>query len=205
MKPYCITKGAFSHARTSIAHHRARSNRELNPDGTTDPTRRATGDAPGLEASDQAMGRAPSHLSALWAQAAPTGRNDAPGDRDDVRTCGGAATTLSLSRVWAPLVSGQWLVQRAQGRNHQCASARSGHAGRLLVALSGGERPAEEAQWSPDQCGRDPSADQSGRPATGRATASGGRAGLLLSCDGDSSSTAGRATPAGGVGWRLGV
>src|SRR5258706_12634453 len=205
MQTYCITKGAFSHARTSIAHHRARSNRELNPDGTTDPTRRSTGDAPGLEASDQAMGRAPSHLSSLWAAAASIGRNDAPGDRDDVRTRGGATTALSLPGMWASLVSSHPLVQRTEGRNDQPALARSGHAGWMLLALSSGQQPAQAAEWSRDQCRRDPSADQSGWPATSSTAARASRAGLLCSGSGGSLSTAGRATPVGGLGWRLGV
>src|SRR6266446_4387319 len=204
MKPYYITEGELSHACTSITHHRARSNRELNPDGTTDPTRRSTGDAPGLEASDQAMGRAPSHLSTLWGKAAPTGRNDAPGDRHDVRTRGGATTALSLSRVWASLVSSHEPVQRTEGRNDQPALARSGHAGWMLLALSSGQQPAQAAEWSPDQCGRDPSADQSGWPATSSTAARASRADMLCSSSGGSSSTAGRATDAGGIGWRLG-
>src|SRR6266568_2633061 len=40
----------------------------------------------------------------------------------------------------------------------------------------------EEAEWSRDQCGRDPSTDQPARQATSGAPASGGRAGMLLPC-----------------------
>ena len=51
----------------------------------------------------------------------------------------------------------------------------------------------------------DPSADQSGWSATSSAAARAGRADLLCSCPAGSSSTAGRATHAGGTRWRLGV
>src|ERR1700730_16713491 len=94
----------LSHAGTSIAQNGASSKRKLIPNGTTDSRSRAAGHARGIKASDQAMGKAASHVSPLWGKAAPTGRNDAPGDRHDVRTRGGATPALSLSRVWASLV-----------------------------------------------------------------------------------------------------
>src|SRR5216683_1097066 len=181
MKTYSITEGAFSHARTSIAHDRDWRNRKLNRDGRTDPRSGSASDARGIEASDQAMGRAEPHVSTLWGKAAPPGRNDAPGDRDDFRTRGGATTALSLSRVWAPVVPSQCLVRQVEGRNHQCALARSSDAGRVFLAVSSGEQPPKEAERSPNQCGRDPFADQSAGPATGRATARGSRTRMLLS------------------------
>src|SRR6266487_4425760 len=100
MKTYSITKGAFSHAGTSIAHHRARSNRKLNPDGRTDPRSRATGDARGPQTGHQATRRSNGLLSSLWAEAAPTGGNRAASHSHDVRTRDGAPTTLSLPGVW---------------------------------------------------------------------------------------------------------
>src|SRR6266516_940692 len=205
MKPYYITEGELSHACTSIAHHRDGRNRQLNPDGRADPRSRSASHARGVEAGHQTMGRSKVRLPSLWGKAAPTGGNRTPGDRHDVRTRSGAPTTLSLPGVWASLVSSHEPVQRTERRNDQPALARSGHAGRMLLALSSGQQPAQAAEWSPDQCRRDPFADQSGRPATSGAAASGGRADMLLCGEGGESSTAGRATHAGGVGWRLGV
>ena len=63
----------------------------------------------------------------------------------------------------------------------------------------------EAAEWSPNQCGRDPEARQPGRSAASRAAAGGGRAGMLLSRPAGFISRAGRAADAGGSGWRLGV
>ena len=47
--------------------------------------------------------------------------------------------------------------------------------------LAGCSWPYRAAEWSANQCGRDPSADQSGRQATSGAAARGGRAGMRLS------------------------
>src|SRR6266699_3531259 len=152
MKAYALTEGALSHASTSIAHHRDFSNCELNGDGTADPRSRAAGHARGVETGHQALGRAKALVPALWGKAAPTGGNRAPEHRHDVRTCAGATTTLSLPEVLASVVSSHPLVQRTHGRNDQPALARSGHAGRMLVALSSGEQPAQAAEWSAHQC-----------------------------------------------------
>ena len=105
-------------------------------------------------------------------------------------------------RRWCPATS---LFNELKGGTISQPRPRSGHAGRLLLALSSGEPPAQATQWSANQCGRDPSADQPGWPATSGAAARGGRADMLYSVQRGSSSTAGRATDAGGVGWWLGV
>ena len=76
---------------------------------------------------------------------------------------------------WCPA---NQLWSRAEGRNHQPAFTRSGSAGRMLLAVSGGKSALEETEWGTHQCGRDPSAHQSARQATGGTAASGGRAGL---------------------------
>jgi hypothetical protein len=165
MKTYSITEGELSHARTSIAHTRDWRNRKHSPDGTAYSRSRSTGDARGHETSHQAMGRPEPHVSFLWGKAAQTGRNDAPGDRNDLRTRGGAASALSLSGVSAAVVSSQPLVHPAQGRNHQPAFTRSSWAGGVFVAVSSGECRAEEAEWRPNQCGRDPEARQPARQA----------------------------------------
>src|SRR5258706_14420468 len=104
MKTYSITEGAFPHARTSIAHYRARSNRKLNPDGRTDPRSR---DARGTQTGYQATRRSNALLSSLWAEAAQTGGNRAPSHRHDLRTRGGSATAFSLPGVLAALGSSQ--------------------------------------------------------------------------------------------------
>src|SRR5712692_2207834 len=139
MKHYSITEGEFSHARTSIAHHRDFSNRKLNRDGTADPTSRSASHARGVETDHQTMGRSNALVPSLWGKAAPTGGNRAPDHSHDVRTRTGATTTLSLPGVWASVVSSQPLVRPAQGRNHQYAPARSRHVSRVFVALSRGE------------------------------------------------------------------
>jgi len=69
---------------------------------------------------------------------------------------------------WCPANS---LWSRAEGRNGQPTLARSGHAGRSILALSRGEQSAQAAEWSRDQCGRDPEARQPGRQAAGGAKA----------------------------------
>src|SRR5712691_6328613 len=107
MKIYSITEGECSHASTSIAQHRDFCNRKLNPDGKADPRSRSASHARGVEADHQTMGRSKGHLSSLWAEAAPTGGNSTPEYSHDVRTRGGAPTTLSLPGVWASLVSSQ--------------------------------------------------------------------------------------------------
>ena len=82
---------------------------------------------------------------------------------------------------------------------------RGGGPGGVFLALSGGLSAAEEAEWSPDQRGRTPFADESAGQATGRATARGSRTSMLLpGCD-CSRSRAGAAADAGGIGWGLGL
>src|SRR6266567_5973607 len=205
MKVYSITEGDLSHASTSIAHHRDWGKRKHIPDGTTYSRSRSTGDARGIETSHQAMGRPEPHVSFLWGKAAQTGRNDAPEHSHDLRTRGGAASALSLSGVSAAVVSSQPLVHQAQGRNHQPAFTRSSWTGGVFVAVSSGERRAEAAEWRPNQCGRDPSADQPARQAACGAPARGGRASMLLAGLGSPISREGRAADAGRIGWRLGV
>src|SRR5712692_694532 len=107
MKPYSITEGEFSHARTSIAHHRNCSNRQLNRDGTADPTSRSASHARDVETGHQTLGRANARVPALWGKAAPTRGNGAPEHSHDVRTRAGAATAFSLPGVLASLVSSQ--------------------------------------------------------------------------------------------------
>src|SRR2546421_2586895 len=179
MKTYSLTEGEVSHAGTSIAQNRDSGNRRSFTDGTADPTSRAAGYARSIETSHQATGRAQRQVSSLWGEATPTGGSGASEHSHDLRTRAGAATAFSLPGVLASLVSSQSVVHRAQRSNHQSAIARSSHAGRMLLALSRGQRPAQAAEWSPNQCGRDPSADQSAWPAAGGAAASGGRARLL--------------------------
>src|SRR6266581_5327081 len=48
---------------------------------------------------------------------------------------------------WCPANS---LWSRAEGRNGQPTLARSGYAGRMLLALSRGEQSAQEAEWRPN-------------------------------------------------------
>ena len=86
---------------------------------------------------------------------------------------------------WCPATS---LWRRTERRNHQPAVTRSSHARGLFVAVSRSSQPAQAAQWSPDQCRRNPAAHQPGRQAARHAKASRGRAGLLLSCPSRSSS-----------------
>src|SRR6266699_5494802 len=136
MKTYSFTEGEFPHAGTSIAQDGDSGNRRSFADGTADPTSRTAGPARGLETSRQAMGGPAPGLCALWSSASPTGRNDASADRHDLRTRAGDATTFSLSILWASVLSGPSLVRRTQGRHHQPPIARSGHAGRVLLALS---------------------------------------------------------------------
>ncbi len=136
MKVYSITGGELSHASTSIAQNRDFSNRQLNRDGTADPRSREASHARGVETGHQTLGRANALVPALWGKAAQTGGNRAPEHSNNVRTCAGATTTLSLPRVSASVVSSQPLVRPAQGRNHQYAPARSRHVSRVLVALS---------------------------------------------------------------------
>src|SRR2546430_17641922 len=107
MKPYSITEGGFSHAGTSIAHDRASSNRQASPDGTADPRPRTAGHARSIQTSHQTLGRPAAGVSTLWRKATPTRRNDATGDRHALWARAGTATALSLSRMWAALVSGQ--------------------------------------------------------------------------------------------------
>src|SRR5439155_23182458 len=91
-------------------------------------------------------------VSALWGQAAPPGRNGTSGHRHDFWTSAGAATAFSLSSLWAALVSGHELVQRAGGRNGKSALARSSAAGRLFVAVSRSQRRTQAAEFRPHQC-----------------------------------------------------
>src|SRR5689334_12348745 len=124
------------------------------------------------------MGRPAPGLSALWSPGAPTGRHDTASDRHALWTRGGAATALSLSSVWTSLVPGEEPVRRVTGRNGDGAFARSSPVGGLFVAISSGQCHLEKAQWSPDQCRRDPSVDQPAGKAAGGAAASGGGADL---------------------------
>src|SRR6266849_4145749 len=110
MKLSSITEGGFSHASTSSAHHRADSNRQSGPDRTADPRHRTAGYASSNETSHQAVGRPAASVSTLWGQAAPPGRDGAAGHRHALWARAGAAPTLSLSRVWAALVSGHCVV-----------------------------------------------------------------------------------------------
>src|SRR5436190_15825898 len=107
MKPYSITEGEFSHAGTSIAHHRDWGNCRSVRDRTADPSNRAAGHARSVQTSHQALGRPAAGVSALWGQAAgvsalwgqaaPPGRNGTSGHRHDFWTSAGAATAFSLS------------------------------------------------------------------------------------------------------------
>src|SRR6266487_567355 len=160
MKPDSITEGELPHASTSIAHHRDFDNGQSHPNGTADSRSRTASDARGPQTSDQASGRPAGPLPTVWAQRAPIGRNDAPGDRDGLRAGSGSTSALSLSRMSAPLVSGQQLVCRTQGRNDQSALTRSSPAGWLFLALSGSQSALEETERRSNQCGRDSFADQ---------------------------------------------
>src|SRR5437588_1798632 len=160
MKTYSLTEGEVSHAGTSIAQNRDSGNRKLKRDGTADPTSRTAGHARSLETGRQAMGRPAPGLCALWSQGAPTGRHNTTSDRHALWARDGAATALSLSRVWASLVPSQEPVRRATRRNRDGTLARSSAAGWLFVAVSSRQCHLEKAQWRADQCGRDSSADQ---------------------------------------------
>src|SRR6266581_3700091 len=75
------------------------------------------------------------------------------GDRNELRTPGGAASALSLSGVLASLVSSQPLVRRVEGRNHQPTFTRSRSAGGMLVAVPSSQSSAQEAECSREQRG----------------------------------------------------
>src|SRR6266516_361858 len=184
MKTYSLTEGEVPHAGTSIAQNRDSGNRRSLAEGT---------------------GRTPQHVSSLWREATPTRGNGASEHSHDLRTRAGGATAFSLSGVLASLVSSQSAVHRAQRSNDEPAIARSSHAGRMLLALSRGQRHAQAAEWSPNQCARDPEASQPGRQAASRAAARGGRADMLPCRPGGFSNREGRAGHVGGIGWRLGV
>src|SRR5258708_19537854 len=95
MKLYSLTEGEFSHACTSIAHHRDRSKRKHIPDGRADPTSWSASHARGVEADHQTMGRSPYLVPALWREAAPTGGERAPGPSPHLLTRPASPTPFS--------------------------------------------------------------------------------------------------------------
>src|SRR5207248_664067 len=141
------------HAGTSIAQDRDSGKRRSLADGPADPTSRTAGHARGHETSGQAMGRPAPGLSALWSQGAPTGRHDTTSDRHALWARDGAATALSLSRVWASLLPGQEPIRRVTRRKRDGALARSSATGGLFVAVSSSQCHLAKAQWCADQCG----------------------------------------------------
>lgn len=179
MKVYSITEGARSPARTSSAHTRAFSNGKRIREGPTDPSSGSAGHARGLETSHQTRGGPEAGVPAVRRTAAQTAGNRAPRKSHDLRTRGGSATAFARPRVVAALVSSHSAVHGVDGRTAQPPLARSGHAGRLRLAVSPGQWPAQAAEWSPHQGGRDASADSPGRPAARSPTARGGGACLL--------------------------
>ena len=166
---------------------------------------RSAGHAKGFETSHQTLGGPEHDVPTVWPPATKIGGNGAPDDSNCFWACAGPAPTFSVPALPTSLVSSHRVVRRAERRNDQCAPARGGDARRVFVALSRGVQHAQEAQWRPHQCGRDPSADQSPRQAASPATASGGRTGLFGSSRGGPISAERRATDARGVGWGLGV